>query len=183
ARGWAAESRAAGGGTVSTVPLKLELWYDGQWNDHTDRLRAHPSPDGGVHIERGRSDWGQRVQFGVCRFSVNNRDGFFSFRNPASSLFGKIGLNTPVRLSVDHPGIAEQDRVRFVGEIRSLPQRWIADASRWVPIEAVGILRRLGKGSRPLESAIRRHVLSMPHLVSYVPLDRKSTRLNSSHVK
>lgn len=167
---------------MSTVPLRLELWYDGQWNDHTDRLRAHPSPDGGVHIERGRSDWGQRVQFGVCRFSVNNRDGIFSFRNPVSSLYGKIGLNTPVRLSVDHPGIAERDRVRFVGEIRSLPQRWIADASRWVPIEAVGILRRLGKGSRPLESAIRRHVLSMPHLVSYLPLEDGAATIDAEQV-
>jgi hypothetical protein len=48
-------------------------------------------------------------------------------------------------------------RWRFHGEVSSWPQQWdLTGGDAWVPIEASGIMRRLGTGSNPLESTIRR---------------------------
>lgn len=156
-----------------TIPLKVELHYDDQWNEVPDcDVRGNPSPDGGLHIRRGRRDWAQRVDFGICQLSLNNRDGKYSPRNPLSSLYGKIGRNTPLRVTVDDENLAEQDRIRFVGEVSQWPQRWVTDAAMWVPIEASGIMRRLGKGAKALESPLRRHYESLGDaVVCYLPLE------------
>ncbi len=47
--------------------------------------------------------------------------------------------------------------VRFHGEISEWPQRWdISGADVYVPLEASGILRRLGQGASPLKSTLYR---------------------------
>lgn len=74
---------------------KIELFYDGIWNDHTADV-YHRDP---ISITRGRADEGSRVDPGKCTLTLNNRDGKFSPRNPLSPLYGKIGRNTPVRVS------------------------------------------------------------------------------------
>lgn len=60
---------------------------------------------------------------------------------------------------------------RFNGEIPSWPQNWSENGSDvYVPIEAAGIMRRLGQGASPLRSAPRRAIeVSGP--VAYWPLD------------
>lgn len=48
---------------------------------------------------------------------------------------------------------------RFVGEVPSWPIRWgPSEQDGYVRIEAAGILRRLGQGRKPLQSAIRRAI-------------------------
>lgn len=65
--------------------------------------------DGGrIEITRGRQDEGSRVDPGKCRLQLNNRLGKYSPRNPMSPLYGKIGRNTPIRITVGTPtGAAE----------------------------------------------------------------------------
>ena len=63
-------------------------------------------------------------------------------------------------------------RVRFVGEVSSWPTRWTTGGfDVWVPVEASGILRRLGQGSAPAQSALRRAVPSDPDLLAYWPCE------------
>lgn len=51
--------------------------------------------------------------------------------------------------------------IRFVGEISSWPPRWdVSERDVWVPVEASGILRRLGQGQAPLASTMRRGLTS-----------------------
>src|SRR5690606_11363357 len=52
----------------------------------------------------------------------------------------------------------------FVGEVSVWPQKWTVDGGdAWVPIEASGILRRMGQGRKALQSTLRRRVpSSMP---------------------
>lgn len=73
-------------------------------------------------------------------------------------------------------------RTRFDGEVSSWPARWdLSGADRWVPIEAAGILRRLGQGVKPLDSTLRRRVPSDPNLLAYWAMeeDRDATQAYS----
>lgn len=50
---------------------------------------------------------------------------------------------------------------RFYGEISSWPAKWSLDGSDiWTPLQASGILRRLGQGQKPFDSALRRRIPS-----------------------
>ncbi|MGW3724840.1 carbohydrate binding domain-containing protein [Streptomyces sp. NPDC000851] len=50
---------------------------------------------------------------------------------------------------------------RFVGEISEWPTRSTPDdADVWTPVQASGVLRRLGQGLKPLESTLRRRIPS-----------------------
>lgn len=64
---------------------------------------------------------------------------------------------------------------RFYGEISTWPAKWTLDGSDvWVPIQASGILRRLGQGQKPFDSTLRRRIPS-GNPVAYWPFeDNKS---------
>ncbi|MFJ8146051.1 hypothetical protein ACIQ6R_13355 [Streptomyces sp. NPDC096048] len=79
------------------------------------------------------------------------------------------GTGRPWTLS----GAAEiRDRVdRFIGEISEWPQKWVpSEADAWVPVQAAGILRRLGRGTKPLDSALRRRIPSFKPM-AYWPME------------
>lgn len=97
---------------VDPVDLHIDLHYDGSWNQvPNEDTRTGEATSGGVAITRGASDEASQAQPGAMRLSLNNRDGKYSPRNPLSPLFGKIGRNTPLRVSVGtkHPGEADSD--------------------------------------------------------------------------
>ncbi len=62
---------------------------------------------------------------------------------------------------------------RFVGEVTAWPQKWglKGAAQAYSPIECSGVLRRLGQGSSPLQSAMRRGCAALPNLVGYWPME------------
>lgn len=87
------------------LDVLVALYYDGAWHTVTqDALSREP-----ITIERGRADEAQRVDPTKCRLLFNNGaskvapgvTGRYSPRNPYSDLFGKIGRNTPVKVSVN----------------------------------------------------------------------------------
>lgn len=60
----------------------------------------------------------------------------------------------------------------FHGEVAEWPPRWSAsEQDAWVPVQAAGILRRLGQGRRPLQSTLRRRIPSAPGLLAYWPME------------
>lgn len=60
---------------------------------------------------------------------------------------------------------------RFVGEVSEWPQRWATSgADAWVPIQAAGVLRRLGQGVTPLHSTLRRRIPSGSP-IAYWPME------------
>lgn len=81
-------------------PVWAELYYDGAFNSITADLHV-PAP---VSVARGRS--GERDSAGPSQGSMTllNTGAKFSRRNPNSPLFGKIGLNTPIRYGYDGVG-------------------------------------------------------------------------------
>ncbi|MFD9706215.1 hypothetical protein [Lentzea sp. NPDC059081] len=72
---------------------------------------------------------------------------------------------------------------RFAGEISSWPPEWdLAEVDRRMPVDAAGIMRRLGQGASPLRSTLRRSIPSLPNLVAYWPMEdeRGATSLASA---
>ncbi|MET7643052.1 hypothetical protein ABZS83_05285 [Streptomyces sp. NPDC005426] len=61
---------------------------------------------------------------------------------------------------------------RFVGETSAWPSRWdVSGKDVWVPIEAAGILRRMGQGKKGLDSTLRRRIPSGPGMLAYWPME------------
>jgi len=61
---------------------------------------------------------------------------------------------------------------RFHGEIAALPQRWVPSGDDvWVPIQADGIMRRLGQGASALKSALYRGLIASTDVVAYWPFE------------
>lgn len=67
--------------------------------------------------------------------------------------------------------------MRFIGEVSSWPVKWDQSVTDiWTEVEASGILRRLAQGASPLESAIKRGVVSLGDSVkAYWPMEDGST--------
>lgn len=87
------------------LDVLIELFISGAWTNITTDVYTRD----GIHISRGRADEAARVDPGKCTMTLNNGaskvapgvTGRYSPRNPLSDLFGKIGRNTPLRVSVN----------------------------------------------------------------------------------
>lgn len=74
--------------------------------------------------------------------------------------------------TVNAPAALASRQTRFLGEVSSWPARWgVTGQIVRVPIEAAGILRRLGQGRKPLDSTLRRRIPSDPGLLAYWPME------------
>lgn len=84
-----------------TTPLDVKVELQGVatagvWTDITAYTYTR---NGGIQIQRGRQDEATSLQPGRANLTLNNRDGRFSPRNPTGAYYGKIGRNTPIRIS------------------------------------------------------------------------------------
>ena len=81
---------------MTTWPLTLtgEILVDGVWTPV--KMRQDPR----ITITRGMTAEGSAIQPGRCEVTLDNTDRAYSLRNPGSTLWGKIGRNTPFRLRV-----------------------------------------------------------------------------------
>ena len=134
----------------------------GVWTDITSDVYLRDP----LTITRGRSDEQSQSQAQRMSFTIENRDGKYSPRNPLSPLFGKIGRNTPVRCKIDNDSYT-----RFYGDIAGLAPRWNEPHSdNYIQVEAYGILRRLGQGQPTISNALRDWILGQSTLAAYYPL-------------
>jgi hypothetical protein len=143
-----------------TFAVVVELDIDGVWTDITSHVYIRDP----IQITRGRTSEAGQIDPSDCTMTVNNRDGRYSPRNPTSPYFGIIGRNTQIRVSV-------AGDIRFVGEVTAWPVKWDkAGVDVFVPLEAAGVLRRLGQGNPVEASPLRSTLLASDPLV-YWPLD------------
>lgn len=146
------------------LDLRVELKLAGVWTDITADVYQRDV----ITIKVGRSSEGTRAEPSRCNLTINNRSGNYSPRNPVGAHFGKLGRNTPLKVTV---GATD---VRFIGEVASWPQKWdTGEADVWVPIEAAGVSRRLGQGSSALKSTLYRALttLTTNAPVGYWPME------------
>lgn len=149
--------------TEGTIPYSVELFYDGVWNAiPAEDVKAAPS----VEISRGRSDLVSSPEPQRMTLRLESPAGKYSPRNPNSPLYGKIGRNTPIRLTLD-------GEVRFHGEVHTWPTQWDVETFVWVDIEAYGPRRRMTRGESPLRSPMYRAMMDDSHVapIAYWPCE------------
>ncbi|MDV5145940.1 hypothetical protein R1T08_17410 [Streptomyces sp. SBC-4] len=79
--------------------VQVEIQAGGVWTDATpDAYTRDP-----ITITRGQPDGAWVADPSRCTVTLNNKDGRYTPRNPLSPYYGKIGRNTPLRVSV--PGV------------------------------------------------------------------------------
>lgn len=80
------------------LDIQVDLKIDGAWTEITPDVYRRDQ----ITITRGRSNEEGQVGPGSCSLTLNNRSGKYSPRNPTGTYYGKIGRNTPIRVSVNH---------------------------------------------------------------------------------
>lgn len=163
------------------LDVTVEIYYDAAWNDITTDVLDRDGKNS-ITITRGRSNENGRVDASHAALKLNNVNGKYSPRNPNSALFGKIGRNTPLRISYTYSAVTY---IRFVGEITAWPSKWDPSGSDvWVQVDAWGIMRRLSQGNPPVRSPLYRTILGDNALapVAYWPLEdgENATRFASA---
>ncbi|MGE5830039.1 MAG: hypothetical protein ACM30G_17010, partial [Micromonosporaceae bacterium] len=160
-------TRIAPGADLSADPA---TW---SWSEISEFVRW----DGGngIGVEDGRRDGSGLVTTTTARMMLDNRDGRFSRRNPASPYFGQLSTRTPIWVEVD-PG--DGGHTRLEAFVESWPVRWPDESLNdcYVLIECAGIMRYLQQSPGDAKSAALRSLTSSASalstgLVAYWPLE------------
>jgi hypothetical protein len=134
---------------VAKQDVKVELYYSGGWQDVT----AETLVDQEIVLSRGLADETLEPQPGRCNLAFLNTGGKYNPNNPTSPLYGLVGRNTPLRVSVDGD-------VQQVAEVAAWKPTRPHKATSRTGVEGAGVLRRLGRGKTPLRPALERAVLA-----------------------
>ncbi|WP_432118486.1 hypothetical protein [Streptomyces sp. bgisy032] len=82
------------------LDIRTELNLDGAWSDISPDVYVRDP----MRVTRGLRDQGSAADPASLTLTLNNKGGKYSPRNAMSPFFGKLGRNTPVRVSVPTPG-------------------------------------------------------------------------------
>jgi hypothetical protein len=145
---------------VAEHGLLLELFYNGVWNPAPLLQRDL------VQYQRGSKEFGNDTEPATGSGTIDNISGAYAPRSLLSGLYGKIGQNTPARLTADGSVRANLEMSRWE------PTRPIK-GSGWTKFTMAGILRRVGIGTDPIRSALVRaaDATRADGLVAFWPLD------------
>lgn len=159
--------------------VAVELYYDGGWHDlvaDDDVLVERP-----IVIQRGDGDESAAPRPASVELRLNNDDDMYRSSNPESPLYGKAGVNTPLRVSVGGTvrGATEASSLEAgqSRDFRAKPKRGKA----WVDVEAGGLLQRINQWTEKLKSPFRQYNDTLTTSVGYWPGEqaRGSTALAS----
>lgn len=144
----------------------FELFYDGVWNRAPVLTRAS------VSYRRGQQGAGAEMDPARAALTLDRGD-IYAPKSATSPLRGKIGQNTPGRLTAD-------GSVRMLGEVSSWKPVRPIRGTPYTVIELSGVLRRIGRGNDPLHSPLYRAVYAL-NPVAYWAMEegRDATELSS----
>lgn len=153
--------------------IAVELLLDGVWTDLiiNDEVFAEQT----ISIDRGDTQESAALRPSSIMLRLNNFSDKFRISNPNSPLYGKVGVNTNLRVSIN--GL-----VRGIGEItswtcgqtrdfRATPRRGKA----WTDIEANGIFWRINQWTDNVESTMIKGVRSFSTLAGAWPLEEDNS--------
>lgn len=120
-----------------------EIFYDGVWNRVPMLTRDR------IKYRRGSTTFGNDTDPAEGSGTIDNTSGNYAPLSVKSGLYGKIGQNTPLRITAD-------TSVRMTAEVSKWKPKRPIRGSAWTPVEIGGVLRRLGRGADPLLSPYTR---------------------------
>lgn len=139
--------------TPSTTPAgnnDFELRWCAMAKDTTGAANTWTPPAGFTERSDLQSTTWTTGSLATRPLTSNAATGTHSFTSSSTE------FNTRHSLTVN----VMADSVRVSGEVSSWPPRWnLSGTDVYTPIEASGIMRRLGQGAKPLKSAIARGIL------------------------
>jgi hypothetical protein len=98
--------------------------------------------------------FGFELRNGIGGTVVANPD--FTSQTPGATSFADTA-SSPNTWTIQGAAEITDREIRFTGEVSSWPPRWdVTGRDVWTPVEASGILRRLGQGASALRSALYR---------------------------
>jgi hypothetical protein len=112
-----------------------------------------------VQITRGLSPESLEPLPGSADLTADNTGGEYNPGHPESPLYGRVGTHTPIR-------VLEGTSTRLTGEVDVYaPRRTVEPVDNatgrgdaWTVMTAAGILRRIGKGVKPLRAPLERAI-------------------------
>lgn len=154
------------------MPLDLtaQLWIDGAWT-----TKAGYSERGGWDFQIGPAREGE-LEPSKVGFTFENDDLQLDPSNVQSTLYGKIGRNTKMRLRIDGNTVTQAEIASWQPTATSehSPTGVNAGSVRGVAftgVTAEGLLRRLQKWTDLVQSPMRRNISSWPGLLGWYPLE------------
>jgi hypothetical protein len=127
------------------LDIRTELKLNGVWTDISGDVYVRDVKE----IDVGRRDMGARTDPGELTLTLNNRGGRYSTRNPESDLWGLLGPNTGVRVSV--PGTTNYLELSGAADsYASTPDHASLDITGDLDLRWEGEANWYGPGSRML---------------------------------
>ena len=141
-------------------PIRVQLALDADlsadpstWPTPEDISTRCYVREGGIELQRGRTDWQVNAQPGWLTALLNNRDGRFSRLNPLGAYFGRLRRNVPIIVAVD-PGTGYV--TRGTAFLSDLPVAWDKGGNDyWVRVRADDALRRVSQAPPPRSKVTR----------------------------
>lgn len=151
---------------MAALDLITQLFVDGVWTTYPSYAEDGWSAQIGPDVETGSRP-------SKITFTLANSDLNLDPTNIASSLYGKIGLNTPARLRINSATVTHAEASQWQPDtsIEHVPN---GRGKAWVDVTAEGLLRRLARWTEPLASPMRRLIGSYASLTGYMPLENKA---------
>lgn len=138
------------------------------WSDETAYWHK-PEP---VTVTAGRRPRGRQAETATFSISLKNTSGRYTPRDGRSPLWPHVTRDTPVRWRISTDS-GSTWHLRFAGHVRRWPIEWPGDSARMAitKVTADGLLYRLGRGTPPAWSAMRRTITADPTTLAYWPVE------------
>lgn len=143
-------------------------FYSGAWND----FPAEVMQEQGITITRGLTEQGE-LRPSTIAWRWNDETGKWRPTNPASPIYGEIGRNMPIRITVDGSVRAYCEASSFAPDQDPEFQQGVR-GRRWVDLTAEGTLRRIGMWSEPIRSPMYRQITGYSTRRGHWPLEDTS---------
>jgi hypothetical protein len=127
-----------------THTVTVELYYSAAWHDVTSDVRVSTP----LTWSRGYSLANLKTAPGQLVGTISSVGGAWNPINPTSPIYGLVGRNTPIRISVGA-------QVRWVGEVSWTPM-FKPGGDFYTQLAAGGLLQRLQRGTTPLKAPLDR---------------------------
>ncbi|MEU6204597.1 hypothetical protein ABZ814_13530 [Micromonospora musae] len=164
----------------SRLPVQVEAAFGADvtadpgtwsWTDLSSRLEG-AAGDLPIRIRSGRPASGSPVAPSSCTVNLDNADGALTPANPLSPYWPNVRLGTPLRVQVQVGGFWYERFAGFADQWQPtfLPTTEPGVVHSVARVTASGPLRRLGQGTPPARSALRRTIPATGP-VAYWPIE------------